>query len=117
MDFDVPAESPADRSELRRTDEAVVQTASDRPSDPDSRPEGRRENDFEEREVAHRREIERLEAEIERKEERLRCVTERYENLLAEKNRKLADESGSDSDADRRTTLRSRLARFLRSLR
>ncbi|WP_144923061.1 V-type ATPase 116kDa subunit family protein [Halorubrum salsamenti] len=79
--------------------------------------EGRRDGDLGEPAVADSREIERLEAEIERKEEQLRCVTRRYEDLIAEKNRKLADASDADSDSDRRTTLRSRLTRLLHSLR
>jgi|AntRauTorckE6833_2_1112554.scaffolds.fasta_scaffold10548_2 uncharacterized small protein (DUF1192 family) len=123
MDSEVPAESLADRSASRRTDETVVRAAPNRPSDAaERRAKGRRDTDFGERAVADGREVERLEAELERKEEQLRCVTERYERLLAEKNRKLADASASDaadgdSVSDRRTTLRSRLARFLSSLR
>lgn len=123
MDTDVPAESLTDRSASRRTDETVVRAAPDRPSDAaERRTEGRRDGDSGERAVADGREVERLEAELERKEEQLRCVTERYEHLLAEKNRELADasdEDASDADSvsDRRTTLRARLARFLSSLR
>ncbi|MFO8115912.1 MAG: hypothetical protein R6U01_11260 [Halorubrum sp.] len=123
MDSDVPAESPTDRSASRLADETVVRAAPSGPSDAaERRTEKRRDDDFGERAVADRREVERLEAELERKEEQLRCVTERYEHLLAEKNRKLADASGSDASdgdsvSDRRTTLRARLARFLSSLR
>jgi len=117
MDPDVPAESPTDRFESRRTDETVVRTASDRPNGGEERPEGRCDDDLGERTAADRREIERLEAEVERKDEQLRRVTEQYENLLEEKNRQLAEASDTDSESERRATLRSRLARFLSSLR
>ena len=128
MDSDIPAKSPADWSKSRPTDETVIRTAPDRPGDAvDRRTEGRRDDDFGERAVADRRKIERLEAEIDRKEEQLQCVTEQYERLLAEKNRKLADASdadASDADAsdadslsDHRTTLRSRFVQLLSSLR
>ncbi|WP_435074677.1 hypothetical protein [Halorubrum sp. HHNYT27] len=69
------------------------------------------------RSAADRREIERLNAELERKEEQLRCVTEQYELLLAEKNRKLANASDASTGPDRRTTRRSRLVQFISSLR
>ncbi|WP_123619387.1 hypothetical protein [Halorubrum sp. CSM-61] len=118
MDFEVPAESPTDRFESRRTDETVVRTAPDRPNGGgERRPEGQSDDDLEERTTAQRREIRRLEAEVERKDEQLRRVTEQYEDLLEEKNRKLAEASDADDDSDRRTTLRSRLAEFLPSLR
>ena len=60
-----------------------------------------------------RREVERLEAELEQKEQQLRHVTEQYELLLAEKNRQLTarDDSGSESDLE--AALRSIISRYL----
>lgn len=50
------------------------------------------------REAALRREIRELEAELERTECRLQCVVDRYERLLAEKNRRLQQRDHREGD-------------------
>jgi len=111
MDSDPPAESATDRSALRWSDTGRGRAETDAPDCGDSRIEDSR--DDAKRPVTDERDVERLEAELERKEEQLRYVTEQYEDLLAEKNRRLAD----DDPGRRRTTLRSRLARLLSGFR
>jgi hypothetical protein len=57
-------------------------------------------------------EIERLEAEIERKDRHLRYVIDRYERLLAEKNRQLDEERSEPTDGVW-PAVRSAVARLL----
>lgn len=58
-------------------------------------------------------EIRRLEAEIERKDQHLRHVVDRYERLLAERDRKLAEER-SASTGGAWSAVRSTVASFFR---
>ena len=82
-----------ERRERDASDAAKRRCGRTRRADDRDRPPGLRDRD-----AALRREIRKLEAELERTERRLQCVIERYEHLLAEKNRRLNDASGSPGD-------------------
>lgn len=79
----------------------------------DHRPGGIDRNDSSEEAVTSRREVEKLEAELERKEQQLQHVTEQYELLLDEKNRQLADRSGSGAEGKLRSTFCSVISRYV----
>lgn len=80
----------------------------------DRRPGGSDQGGSTDGEAATRRDIERLEAELERKERQLRRVTDRYELLLREKNRQLADRDESTPGRETEPTLRSVIAQYVR---
>lgn len=113
MISELPVESVNGQSEWdwneRRTVREPPHSADDSP--------GRRSietrSDHAERTGVLRREVERLEAELEQKEQQLRHVTEQYELLLAEKNRQLADRDDPGSERDQESTLRSVISRHL----
>ncbi|WP_418286550.1 hypothetical protein [Halorubrum sp. DTA46] len=66
-----------------------------------------------EEQTAAQQEIRRLEAELDRKEQHLQHVIEQYEQLLEEKNRRIADRERSESESARLSTFRSVLRRYV----
>ncbi len=113
MISELPVESVSGQSEWGWNEQRTAREPSDPPDGgAGCRPTGTRSGPSDRTGVS-RREVERLEAELEQKEQQLRHVTERYELLLAEKNRQLADRDDPGSERDQESTLRSVISRYL----
>jgi len=114
MISELPIESVHGRSEWNWNERRAARETSRAPdSGTDRRRKRCDKGGSSDRAAATRREIERLEAELERKEQQLRRVTERYELLLEEKNKQLAKRDGSECERKPRSTVRSVVVRYV----